>query len=88
MLNLWIYSINDAATFIVQQIDAVVLNLIKTKHIPLINKEFLKNSETTGLQTKTLKDEIITIFNELNLLVSSLEDDNQKDEASGIIQLY
>lgn len=78
-------SINDVATFIVQQIEAIVLNLIKTKHIPLINKELLKNSETTDLQTKILKDEIITIFNQLNLLVSSLEDNNQKDEANGII---
>lgn len=78
-------SINDVAILIVQQIKAVVLNLIETKHIPLINKELLKNSETTDLQTKTLKDEIITIFNELTLSISSLEDNNQKDEASGII---
>lgn len=78
-------SINDVAIFIVQQIEVIVLNLIETKHIPLINKELLKNSETTDLQTKTLKDEIIIIFNEMNLSVSSLEDNNRKDEASDII---
>ncbi|EPY2281120.1 TetR/AcrR family transcriptional regulator [Clostridium sporogenes] len=78
-------SINDVAISIAHQIEAVILNLIETKHIPLINKELLKGSETTDLQAKTLKDEIIIIFNELNLLVSSLEDNNQKDEASGII---
>ncbi|SHK42967.1 transcriptional regulator, TetR family [Clostridium cavendishii DSM 21758] len=78
-------SINDVAIFIVQQIGAVISNLIETKHIPLINKELLKNSETTDLQARTLKDEIITIFNELNLSVSSLKNNNQKDEASSIV---
>lgn len=78
-------SINDAANLIVQQIGAVISNLIETKHIPLINKELLKNSEITDLQTKTLKDEVIAIFNEMNLSVSSLKNNNQKDEASSII---
>jgi AcrR family transcriptional regulator len=77
-------SIDDASAFIVQQLDAIISNLIEKQPNPAINYALLTEDEIANVKIRPFTEAVLEAFRDLHAAALSLEDMTQRDEASNV----